>query len=333
MLKSSMCILSISQEASALFPLYTPCNFWTSWKTPALPEYMQTLKATEHPASKSVMAAWTALSLKKPRRPLSTVHMWKAWHWLFHATSASDLTQGILPGGVGRSMLWAGIVLHGQLWGGKFETAEATWKSRSNWETWNVARSTGCTCHSPGSWTLASLSPSWHQLREHRPLTSKSRNRFTLPAPWEEQLHLNKLARLRSHAVDENCCWLPLLTKAEDKSNPGFLIFGPLPRVPASSSLNRIIELSLQQALLQDRKEMLSNNSNCIYTSSFCTWDLLGGFLIEVWLSLTLHWFMGVMKSQPQVTRPQVRLLSHSEPCYFCNLSRAVSCLGLYVYT
>lgn len=130
--------------------------------------------------------------------------------------------------------------------------------------------------------------------------------------------------------VDENPPWLPLLTKAKDKSNPGFLAFGPLPHVLAPSSLNFIIQPA-QQGPLQDRKETFSHTSRCIYASSFCTWELLGGPLIEVWLSLTLPWFMGVMKSQPQVAWLQVRLLSHSEPCYSCNLSHAVSCLGSYL--
>lgn len=92
-----------------------------------------------------------------------------------------------------------------------------------------MARMTGSTCHSPGSRTLASLSPNWHQLREHRPLTSKSRNRFTLPGPGEEPLHLNKLARLRAQTAHANPPWLPLLTKARDKWKPGFLASGPRP--------------------------------------------------------------------------------------------------------
>lgn len=70
-------------------------------------------------------------------------------------------------------------------------------------------------------------------------------------------------------------------TKAEDKSNPGFLAFGPRSQVPAPSFLSFITELS-QQGPLQDRKETFSHISRCIDTRSFCIWDLLGGLLIEV---------------------------------------------------
>lgn len=84
---------------------------------------------------KLAMAAVTTLSLKKALRPPYTEHILKAWHQLLRATSASNLTHSPAPSGVGRGMPPAGIVLHGQLRGGKFETAGATWKSRSNWET------------------------------------------------------------------------------------------------------------------------------------------------------------------------------------------------------
>lgn len=77
------------------------------------------------------MAAVTILSLKKALRPPYTEHILKAWHQLLGATSALNPA----PSSVGRGMPQAGIVLHGQLRGGKFETAGATWKSRSNWET------------------------------------------------------------------------------------------------------------------------------------------------------------------------------------------------------
>lgn len=55
--KSSLWIMFLSQEVPPSFPLNAQCNFGISWKTLALPEYMQTLQATKHFAPKSAMAA------------------------------------------------------------------------------------------------------------------------------------------------------------------------------------------------------------------------------------------------------------------------------------
>lgn len=159
------------------FPLRDYCDF-RRWSKP------QTfLKSTEHFTIKETIAlSLTTFSLKFPRSPyiefVPTV-----WHWVSHDTSVSNLAEGVCQTKIRGDTLPSHIILHGQLWAGKFKTAEVTWKSTSNWETWHVARSTGFSHHAQGSGNFGFILNQLAPAPRRQPTYQQIKDRVYFPTP------------------------------------------------------------------------------------------------------------------------------------------------------